>query len=78
MKEILILKEFHQFAEVTMLQSFTGVPCPRITDISESMGQRVTCMGALHSQKYTQCIHQDELQNKVDTESVNTFTPKSD
>lgn len=75
MKEILIPKEFHQFAIVTILQSFTGVPCPRITDLSESMRQRVTCMGALHPQKNMQCIPLGELQNKVDTESGNTFTP---
>ena len=42
------------------------------------MGQSVTCMGALHPQKYTQCIPQDEPQTKVDTKPVNTVTPKSD
>lgn len=42
------------------------------------MGQRVTFMGALHPEKYTQCIPQDEPQTKFNTEPVNTFTPKSD
>ena len=60
MKEVLILKDFRLVAMVTMLYSCTGARYPRIEEISESMGQRVTCMGALYPQKYTQCIPQDE------------------
>ena len=47
---------------VTMVLSCMWAQCPKIGNNCESMGQRVTCKGALHPQKYTKCIPQDEPQ----------------